>query len=48
MTRGISEDKAVELLIMGFLEEFKEKLPLEYAVELNQLLKGQIVKECKR
>lgn len=48
MTRGINEDKATELLIMGFIEAFKEELPLEYAVELNQLLKGEIIKECNR
>ena len=48
MTRGINEDKATELLIMGFLEAFREELPLEYAVELNQLLKGEVIKECKR
>lgn len=48
MTRGINEDKATELLIMGFIEAFKEELPLEYAVELNQLLKGEMIKECNR
>lgn len=48
MTRGINEDKATELLIMGFIEAFREELPLEYAVELNQLLKGETIKECKR
>lgn len=47
MTRGIDENKATELLIMGFIDAFKEELPLEYAVELNQLLKGEIIKECK-
>lgn len=47
MSRGISEEKATELLIMGFLEAFREELPLEYAVELNQLLKGETIKECK-
>ena len=47
MSRGISEDKATELLIMGFVEAFKEELPLEYAVELNQLLKGEVVEKCK-
>lgn len=46
MTRGISEEKATELLIMGFLEAFKEELPLEYAVELNNLLKNEIPKGC--
>ena len=47
MSRGIDEDKATELLIMGFIEAFREELPLEYAVELNQLLKGETIKGCK-
>ena len=42
------ENKATELLIMGFIDAFREELPLEYAVELNQLLKGEKIKECKR
>lgn len=40
MSRGISEDKAKELLIMGFIDRFREELPMEYAVELNALLKN--------
>ena len=48
MTRGLDENKATELLIMGFVYAFREELPLEYAVELNQLLKGEVIKECKR
>lgn len=47
MTRGLNEDMATELLILGFIDAFKEELPLEYAVELNQLLKGETIKECK-
>ena len=39
MTRGISKEKATELIILGFIDKFKQELPLEYAVELNQLLK---------
>lgn len=46
MSRGINESKATELLIIGFLEAFREELPLEYAVELNQLLKGETIKGC--
>ena len=42
MTRGIDIDKATELLIIGFLEAFTEELPLEYAVELNNLLKNKM------
>jgi len=40
MSRGLDEDKAKELLIMGFIEEFRESLPMEYAIELNALLKN--------
>ena len=38
MSRGISEDVAKELIIMGFVNAFREELPMEYAVELNRLL----------
>ena len=40
MSRGITEEKAKELLIMGFIDRFREELPMEYAVELNALLKN--------
>ena len=40
MSRGINEEKAKELIIMGFIEKFREELPMEYAVELNALLKN--------
>ena len=39
MSRGISEEKATEMIVVGFLEPFTRELPMEYAVELNQLLK---------
>ena len=39
MTRGISKERATELIILGFIDKFKQELPLEYAVELNQLIK---------
>ena len=38
-SRGISKEKAMELIILGFIDDFKKELPVEYAVELNQLLK---------
>ena len=38
MSRGISEEKAQELIILGFISEFRNELPMEYAVELNRLL----------
>ena len=40
MSKGLSEEKAKELLIIGFIDKFKEELPMEYAVELNYLLKN--------
>ena len=40
MSRGLTEEKAKELLIMGFIDRFREELPMEYAVELNTLLKN--------
>ena len=40
MSRGINEEKAKELLIMGFIDRFREELPMEYEVELNALLKN--------
>ena len=39
MSKGLSEDKAKELIILGFISDFKKELPVEYAVELNRLLK---------
>ena len=39
MSRGLNEEKAKELIIMGFIDRFREELPMEYAVELNALLK---------
>ncbi|OAM75315.1 Fe-S cluster assembly protein SufB [Lactiplantibacillus plantarum] len=38
MSRGISEAKATEMIIMGFVEPFTKQLPMEYAVELNRLI----------
>jgi len=39
MSRGLSEDEAKEMIVMGFIEPFARELPMEYAVELNQLIK---------
>ena len=40
MSRGLDEERAKELLIIGFIDEFRENLPMEYAVELSRLLKN--------
>lgn len=39
MSRGIDEKEATQMIIMGFIEPFSRELPMEYAVELNQLIK---------
>ncbi len=39
MSRGLTEEQATEMIIMGFIEPFSKELPMEYAVELNQLIK---------
>ncbi|MBQ0036535.1 MAG: Fe-S cluster assembly protein SufB [Firmicutes bacterium] len=39
MSRGLSKEDATQMIILGFIEPFTRELPMEYAVELNQLLK---------
>ncbi|MDD3341018.1 MAG: Fe-S cluster assembly protein SufB [Bacilli bacterium] len=41
-SRGITEEQANEMIIMGFIEPFTRELPMEYAIELNQLLKMEM------
>lgn len=38
MSRGLTEQQATEMILMGFIEPFARELPMEYAVELNQLM----------
>lgn len=38
MSRGISEQAATQMIVMGFIEPFSRELPMEYAVELNRLI----------
>ena len=42
MSRGIERERAIELIILGFIERFRRELPVEYAVELNQLIKSNL------
>jgi Fe-S cluster assembly protein SufB len=41
-SRNIDEKKAKHLLALGFIQPFTNELPMEYAVELNRLLKLEI------
>jgi Fe-S cluster assembly protein SufB len=38
MSRGLSEEQAMQMVVSGFIEPIVKQLPLEYAVELNKLI----------
>jgi Fe-S cluster assembly protein SufB len=42
MTRGFTEEEALTLIVNGFIEPFTKELPMEYAVELNRLIKMEM------
>jgi len=38
MSRGLSQEQAMQLVVAGFVEPIIKALPLEYALELNRLI----------
>jgi Fe-S cluster assembly protein SufB len=42
MSRGMSEEEAMALIVRGFIEPIAKELPLEYAVELNRLIEMEM------
>ena len=42
MSRGLSEEEATKMIVLGFIEPLIKELPLEYAVELNRLIEMEI------
>lgn len=42
MSRGLSEQDARTMIVMGFMEPFTKVLPMEYAVELNRLIQMEM------
>jgi Fe-S cluster assembly protein SufB len=42
MSRGLSEADARALIVNGFFDFFVKELPMEYAVELNRLIKMEM------
>jgi Fe-S cluster assembly protein SufB len=38
MSRGLTEEEAMSLIVTGFIEPIAKELPLEYAIELNRLI----------
>jgi Fe-S cluster assembly protein SufB len=42
MSRGLTEDEAMAMLVRGFVEPIARELPMEYALELNRLIELQM------
>ncbi|WP_018640379.1 Fe-S cluster assembly protein SufB [Parafrankia elaeagni] len=42
MSRGLSEDEAMAMVVRGFIEPIARELPMEYALELNRLIELQM------
>ena len=42
MSRGITEDEAMAMIVRGFVEPIARELPMEYALELNRLIELQM------
>ncbi len=42
MSRGLTEEEATRMIVMGFIEPFTKELPMEYAVEMNRLIKMEM------
>ena len=42
MSRGLSEEKAMWMIVNGFISPVIKKLPLEYAAELNRLIEMEM------
>ncbi len=39
MSRGIAEDDAIAMIVLGFIDDLAKVLPLEYSLELRRLIK---------
>jgi Fe-S cluster assembly protein SufB len=42
MSRGLTEDEAMAMIVRGFIEPVAKELPMEYALELNRLIELQM------
>ncbi|KAB7744528.1 Fe-S cluster assembly protein SufB [Nostocoides sp. F2B08] len=42
MSRGLSEEEAMAMIVRGFVEPIAKELPMEYALELNRLIELQM------
>lgn len=41
-SRGLSEDQSLDLILSGFLDPISRELPLDYALELNRLIRMEM------
>ncbi len=42
MSRGLTEEEAMAMIVRGFIEPIAKELPMEYALELNRLIEMQM------
>ncbi|MDO8627037.1 MAG: SufD family Fe-S cluster assembly protein, partial [Candidatus Diapherotrites archaeon] len=43
MSKGLTEEMAKTLIVMGFIQPFTKSLPMEFAIELNRLIELEMV-----
>jgi Fe-S cluster assembly protein SufB len=44
MNRGLTEQQAASMMVLGFIENVTKKIPIEYAIEFTQLIENEIKK----
>jgi len=44
MSRGIREEDARSLIVLGFLDDVLKEIPLEYSIEFNKLIRLEMSK----
>jgi Fe-S cluster assembly protein SufB len=42
IARGLSQSEASAMIVAGFVEPFVKELPLDYAIEMNRLIRIQM------
>ena len=42
MSRGLTQEQAMAMVVSGFIEPIVKELPMEYAVEMNRLIELQM------
>ncbi len=43
-SRGLSEDEASSMIVLGFMDDIMKEIPMEFAVEMNRLVKLEMSK----